>query len=63
MNMCHVAGPNEYLAITGLGIKDMKLCKKAYVLPLFQKCTHIYISPVICAFRVEAKSVEIYHLL
>ncbi|PON95424.1 Flotillin family [Trema orientale] len=58
MNMYHVAGPNEYLAIRGLGIKDMKLCKKAYVLPLFQKCTHIYIAPVTCAFRVEAKSVE-----
>ncbi|PON34371.1 Flotillin family [Trema orientale] len=54
----HVARPHEYLAITSLGINDMKLCKDAYIWPLFQKCIRIYVFPTICTFRVMAKSAD-----
>ncbi|XP_017250544.1 flotillin-like protein 3 [Daucus carota subsp. sativus] len=55
--MYKVAGPSEYLAITGLFINDVKLAKKKYVLP-FQKCVKFDISPVNYEFNVQAMSAE-----
>ncbi|KAL8107679.1 flotillin-like protein 3 [Apium graveolens] len=55
--MYKVAGPSEYLAITGLFIDDVKLAKKKYVYP-FQKCVKFDISPVNYEFNVQAMSAE-----
>jgi len=33
-----VAAPDEYLAITGMGVKTVKIVKSAWVFP-FQRCT------------------------
>uniref|UniRef100_A0A0D9XKR8 Flotillin-like n=1 Tax=Leersia perrieri TaxID=77586 RepID=A0A0D9XKR8_9ORYZ len=52
-----VAGASEYLAITGWGIDDVKLAKKAWVFP-GQLCTKIDITPVVYEFSVEAMSSE-----
>lgn len=52
-----VAGPSEYLAITGAGIDDIKLAKKAWVWPM-QKCVKFDISPVNYDFKVQAMSAE-----
>jgi hypothetical protein len=35
----HVSEANSYLAITGAGIENVKIAKKAFVLPL-QKVSH-----------------------
>ncbi|KAL5575900.1 hypothetical protein UlMin_017599 [Ulmus minor] len=55
--MYRVAGPSEYLAITGFGIKDIKLSKKAFVWP-FQRCSRFNITPVNYTFQVQAMSAE-----
>jgi flotillin len=34
-----IAAPDEYLAITGMSVKLVKICKKAWVWPAVQKCT------------------------
>lgn len=52
-----VARPNELLAITGYQIRDIKLTKKALVIP-GQKCARIDISPVNYTFEVQAMSAE-----
>ncbi|KAI3921093.1 hypothetical protein MKX01_036072 [Papaver californicum] len=52
-----VAKASEYLVITGSGIDDIKLAKKAWVL-LGQSCTIIEISPVNYTFEVQAMSSE-----
>ncbi|KAJ4846806.1 hypothetical protein Tsubulata_048684 [Turnera subulata] len=52
-----VAGPSEYLAITGANIKDIRLAKKAWVWPL-QKCSRFDVSPVNYSFNVQAMSAE-----
>ncbi|KAG0017507.1 hypothetical protein BGZ81_010714 [Podila clonocystis] len=55
--MYRVAKPNEYLVITGYGIEDVKLAKKAFILP-GQKAVAIDISPVNYSFDVQAMSSE-----
>lgn len=55
--MYRVASASEYLAITGVGIDDIKLAKKAWVLP-GQSCTIFDISPVNYTFEVQAMSAE-----
>lgn len=55
--MYKVASASEYLAITGVGISDIKLAKKAWVLP-GQSCTIFDISPVNYTFEVQAMSAE-----
>ncbi|KMT18997.1 hypothetical protein BVRB_2g030940 [Beta vulgaris subsp. vulgaris] len=55
--MFRVANASEYLVITGVGIKDIKLAKKAWVLP-GQSCTKFDISPVNYTFEVQAMSSE-----
>ncbi|XP_049367365.1 flotillin-like protein 3, partial [Solanum verrucosum] len=52
-----VAGPSEILAITGSGIKEIRLEKKHFLWPL-QKCTRLDISPVNYSFEVQAMSAE-----
>ncbi|PON88518.1 Flotillin [Trema orientale] len=52
-----VASPSEYLAITGSGIDDIKLAKKALVWP-FQRCRRFDVSPVNYTFEVQAMSSE-----
>ncbi|KAL6335848.1 hypothetical protein AAG906_040571 [Vitis piasezkii] len=52
-----VASPTELLAVTGWGIRDIKLVKKAYVWP-FQKCSQVDLSPVNYTFEVQAMSAE-----
>ncbi|EER94063.1 flotillin-like protein 1 [Sorghum bicolor] len=52
-----IASPSEYLAITGYGINDVKLAKKAWIAP-GQRCTRFDISPVNYTFEVQAMSAE-----
>ncbi|KAF9994923.1 hypothetical protein BGZ79_000283 [Entomortierella chlamydospora] len=52
-----VARANEYLIITGYGIEDIKLAKKAFILP-GQKSVPIDISPINYSFDVQAMSSE-----
>ncbi|VAI19815.1 unnamed protein product [Triticum turgidum subsp. durum] len=53
----HVADASEYLAITGCGIDDVKLAKKAWVF-VGQQCKKFCISPVNYEFEVHAMSAE-----
>ncbi|KAG0226902.1 hypothetical protein BGW42_003305 [Actinomortierella wolfii] len=55
--MYRVAKANEYLIITGLGIDDVKLAKKAWILP-GQRSTTFSIAPVNYSFDVHAMSSE-----
>lgn len=55
--MYRVASASEYLVITGAGIPDIKLAKKAWVLP-GQSCTVFDVSPVNYNFKVQAMSAE-----
>ncbi|KAF3447074.1 hypothetical protein FNV43_RR12254 [Rhamnella rubrinervis] len=55
--MYRVASASEYLVITGIGIDDIKLSKKAWVLP-GQSCTVFDVSPVNYTFEVQAMSAE-----
>ncbi|KDP37014.1 hypothetical protein JCGZ_06070 [Jatropha curcas] len=55
--MWRVAGPSELLAITGSGIQDVKLAKKAWVWPT-QKCSRLDVTPVNYTFEVQAMSAE-----
>ncbi|KAL1301119.1 hypothetical protein HN51_045757 [Arachis hypogaea] len=52
-----VANASEYLVITGAGIKDVKLAKKAWVFP-WQSCTTLDLSPVNYTFELQAMSAE-----
>ncbi|KAK8538912.1 hypothetical protein V6N13_009264 [Hibiscus sabdariffa] len=55
--MYKVANASEYLVITGIGIPDIKLAKKAWVLP-GQSYTVFDLSPVNYTFEVQAMSAE-----
>ncbi|XP_065848850.1 flotillin-like protein 4 [Euphorbia lathyris] len=55
--MYRVASPSEYLVITGIGISDIKLSKKAWLFP-GQSCTVFDVSPVNYTFEVQAMSAE-----
>ncbi|XP_048447843.1 flotillin-like protein 4 isoform X2 [Pyrus x bretschneideri] len=52
-----VANASEYLVITGVGIDDVKLAKKAWILP-GQSCSVFDMSPVNYTFEVQAMSSE-----
>ncbi|ONK81720.1 uncharacterized protein A4U43_C01F32200 [Asparagus officinalis] len=52
-----VASASQYLAITGWGIEDVRLAKKAWVFP-GQSCSRIDLSPVNYEFDVQAMSAE-----
>nr|GMD42595.1 flotillin-like protein 4 [Ipomoea batatas] len=55
--MYKVASASEYLVITGVGITDIKISKKAWVLP-GQSSTVFDVSPVNYTFEVQAMSAE-----
>ena len=55
--MYRVASASEYLVITGVGIEDIKISKKAWVLP-GQSCAVFDVSPVNYTFEVQAMSAE-----
>ncbi|KAF5197110.1 Flotillin-like protein [Thalictrum thalictroides] len=55
--MYKVASPSEYLVITGVGIKDIKIVKKGWILP-GQSCAVFDVSPVNYTFGVQAMSAE-----
>lgn len=55
--MYKVAGASEYLVITGVGIDDVKIAKKAWVLP-GQSSSIFDVSPVNYTFEVQAMSAE-----
>ncbi|XP_050365651.1 flotillin-like protein 6 [Argentina anserina] len=52
-----VADASEYLVITGAWVDDLKIKKKAWILP-GQTCTVIELSPVNYTFNVQAMSAE-----
>jgi flotillin len=53
----HVAEPNAYLAITGVGIEKVLIKKKALVYP-FQKVTKFSITPFDFSMQLQAMTVE-----
>lgn len=53
----HVAEPNSYLVITGAGVKNVMIRKKALVYP-FQKVTKISITPFDFSMSLQAMTVE-----
>ncbi|XVE75567.1 hypothetical protein DITRI_Ditri12bG0104000 [Diplodiscus trichospermus] len=55
--MYKVASASEYLVITGVGISDIKIAKKGWILP-GQSCTVFDVSPVNYTFEVQAMSAE-----
>ncbi|XP_057434432.1 flotillin-like protein 4 [Lotus japonicus] len=55
--MYKVAKASECLAITGVGINDIKLAKKSWILP-GQSCTVVDLTPVNYTFEVQAMSAE-----
>ncbi|XP_004229734.1 flotillin-like protein 6 [Solanum lycopersicum] len=55
--MYRVARASEFLVITGIGINELKITKKALVWPL-QKCRIIDVTPVNYTFEVNAMSAE-----
>ncbi|KAJ3271172.1 hypothetical protein HDV01_007030 [Terramyces sp. JEL0728] len=55
--MYKTASANEYLVITGAGIKDVKVAKKAMVYPM-QKCGKFTITPMNYTLSLHAMTVE-----
>ncbi|KUI73722.1 Flotillin-like protein 1 [Cytospora mali] len=53
-----IAEPDEYLAITGMNIKLVKICKKAWVWPTVQKCTRFSVRPHDYAMNLQAMTKE-----
>ncbi|KAJ4303300.1 hypothetical protein N0V90_002193 [Kalmusia sp. IMI 367209] len=53
----HVAEPNSYLVITGVGIEKVQIKKKAFVFP-FQKVSKISITPFDFSMSLQAMTVE-----
>lgn len=55
--MYRVASASEYLVVTGVGIRDVRIAKKSWVFP-GQTCTVFDVSPVNYTFEVQAMSAE-----
>jgi hypothetical protein len=53
----HVSEPNSYLAITGVGIDNVRIAKKCFVMP-FQKVTKISITPFDFSMALQAMTSE-----
>lgn len=53
----HVAEPNSYLVITGVGIEKVLIKKKAFVYPL-QKVSKISITPFDFSMALQAMTIE-----
>ncbi|KAL1982360.1 hypothetical protein VTN96DRAFT_1391 [Rasamsonia emersonii] len=52
-----IASANEYLVITGAGIPDLRICKKALVMP-WQRCSKISVSPFDFSLNLQAMTIE-----
>ncbi|KAK0609942.1 hypothetical protein B0T17DRAFT_500765 [Bombardia bombarda] len=52
-----VAAPDEYLAITGMGVKTVKITKAAWVWP-FQRCMRFSVQPHDYAMNLQAMTKE-----
>ncbi|KAH6845686.1 hypothetical protein B0I37DRAFT_190640 [Chaetomium sp. MPI-CAGE-AT-0009] len=52
-----IAAPDEYLAITGMGIKTVKITKAAWVWP-FQRCMRFSVQPHDYAMNLQAMTKE-----
>ncbi|PYH71355.1 flotillin domain protein [Aspergillus vadensis CBS 113365] len=60
MNSCYryaISRPSEYLVLTGAGIDDIKVCKKAFVWPL-QRCSRISVAPYDFSLSLQAMTIE-----
>ncbi|RAO71155.1 uncharacterized protein BHQ10_007167 [Talaromyces amestolkiae] len=53
----YIASANEYLVITGAGIDDLRICKKALVYP-WQKISRISVMPFDFSLNLQAMTVE-----
>jgi hypothetical protein len=53
----HVSEPNSYLAVTGVGIDNVRITKKCFVMP-FQKVTKISITPFDFSMALQAMTSE-----
>jgi hypothetical protein len=54
-----IASPDEYLAITGAGIKTLKIVKSAWVWP-FQRVSHSRRSCVLPMLRIRSANVSAF---
>ena len=54
---CSISEANEYLVITGAHIEDVRIVKKAFVMP-WQKCSRISVTPMDFPLNLQAMSVE-----
>ena len=54
-----VAAPDQYLAITGMGITNVKICKSSWVWP-FQRCMRFSVQPHDYAMNLQAMTKEVY---
>ena len=52
-----VAAPDEYLAITGMGVKTIRITKASWVLP-FQRCMRFSVQPHDYAMNLQAMTRE-----
>ncbi|GAB1318135.1 Flotillin-like protein 2 [Madurella fahalii] len=52
-----IAAPDEYLAITGMGIKNVKITKADWILP-FQRCMRFSVQPHDYAMNLQAMTKE-----
>ena len=52
-----ISEPSEYLVITGAGVEDVRVVKKAFVYP-WQRCTRISVTPMDFSLNLQAMSME-----
>ncbi|KAL4807386.1 hypothetical protein BDV18DRAFT_168286 [Aspergillus unguis] len=52
-----IAQPSEYLVLTGAGIADIEICKKAWVMP-WQRCARISVMPFDFSLSLQAMTIE-----
>ncbi|KAL2005360.1 hypothetical protein VTN00DRAFT_2571 [Thermoascus crustaceus] len=52
-----ISDANEYLVVTGAGISDIRICKKAFVMP-WQRCSRISVSPFDFSLNLQAMTIE-----
>ncbi|KAJ8104697.1 hypothetical protein ONZ43_g7728 [Nemania bipapillata] len=52
-----IAAPDEYLAITGMNVKNVLITKAAWVWP-FQRCTRFSVQPHDYAMNLQAMTKE-----
>jgi flotillin len=57
MVLYYIAEPNEYLVVTGPGVKDLKVVKKWWKLP-FQKLSRFSLTPKSYSVDLNAMTIE-----